>query len=57
MANEIPNIPVDMRKVFRRLRRWHSWQLSSVLWLYSVPLGRPVLSGSGLGLRIEHAWN
>jgi hypothetical protein len=44
MTNEIPDIPPDMRKVFRRLRRWRSSHrrrapLPDSLWAAAGELG------------------
>ena len=50
MANEIPDIPPDMRKVYRRLRRWRSSHARR------IPLPDSLWAAAG-GLAREHGIN
>ena len=50
MANKIPDIPPDMRKVYRRLRRWRSSHARR------VPIPEPLWAAAG-ELAREHGIN
>ncbi len=58
MANEIPVIPTDMRKVYLRLKRWRSSHARRVPWRASLDIPKdaapgPRLSNLHLQLGIE----